>query len=533
MYFAFACPHCEKRLKVQNEAAGRKATCPYCRHSIVVPMPPEDAVQQSAVRKSSRADAPSRGASEEREERAHSEEYGSGGWSDRTDVGLIESGLMAVAITAVILFPLWLLRDFYVAKLFFERGWVPPVETFFLSWSIAILLLKWRKIRRQREAILLDLLPNDISEDIDEDSVGKFVDYIQELPLGPNESFLINRVLRGLEHFRVRKSNPEVASLLASQSEIDSNAVQSSYTLVNVFIWAIPILGFIGTVVGISAAVAGFSGSLDKASDIAVLKQSLNDVTAGLATAFDTTLLALLMSIVVMFPSSSLLKSEEDILNSTDEYCNENLLKRLNDGNEGTPKDSNGWATPGTLKKAINAAMAPHHAELRTWNEKLEAIGSKLTEEVVQGWGTINEEIGKQYQERAEQVQTVDAMAISFADTISRTADEIVKAHQQAAGTMRQSAESFQTYCTTLELSLNAMNDVLAKLGEKQVVVQAPRRRGWFFGRRVELPVEVPPVVVSQAPSPKLAGATSDEVAEVANEESAEVPTEVSSDGQA
>jgi hypothetical protein len=66
--------------------------------------------------------------------------------------------------------------------------------------------------------------------------------------------------------------------------------VQSSYTLSNVFIWAIPILGFIGTVIGIGQAVGAFSGSLDQAQDISLLKKSLNDVTGGLATAFDTTL---------------------------------------------------------------------------------------------------------------------------------------------------------------------------------------------------------------------------------------------------
>ena len=38
--------------------------------------------------------------------------------------------------------------------------------------------------------------------------------------------------------------------------------------------------------------------------------------------------------------------------------------------------------------------------------------------------------------------------------------------------------------CAALERGLAGLNDVLEKLGEKQVVVEAPaRRRGWFFGR--------------------------------------------------
>ena len=43
MYFTFPCPNCEKKLKVQEESVGRKAGCPYCKSSIVVPPPPSEA----------------------------------------------------------------------------------------------------------------------------------------------------------------------------------------------------------------------------------------------------------------------------------------------------------------------------------------------------------------------------------------------------------------------------------------------------------------------------------------------------------
>ena len=41
MYFTFDCPECQKQLKVPSDAAGRKARCPYCKHSLVVPESPE------------------------------------------------------------------------------------------------------------------------------------------------------------------------------------------------------------------------------------------------------------------------------------------------------------------------------------------------------------------------------------------------------------------------------------------------------------------------------------------------------------
>src|SRR5690606_22689154 len=75
--------------------------------------------------------------------------------------------------------------------------------------------------------------------------------------------------------------------------EVASANAQSSYALVRIIIWAIPILGFLGTVIGITLAIANISPQQ--------LEHSLPQVTAGLGVAFDTTAVALTQSIVLMF----------------------------------------------------------------------------------------------------------------------------------------------------------------------------------------------------------------------------------------
>ena len=65
------------------------------------------------------------------------------------------------------------------------------------------------------------------------------------------------------------------------------------------------------------------------AADIEVIKEQLANVTGGLSEAFDTTLISLIFSLCVMFPTSIMQKNEEDLLNKVDEYCNEYFLKRL------------------------------------------------------------------------------------------------------------------------------------------------------------------------------------------------------------
>ena len=482
MYFTFDCPECQKQLKVPSDAAGRKARCPYCKHSLVVPQSPEpgpNAEPSEAfpgitdINTRSMTDRTGSATSKKKPQQPPPK-ASTGGWSERTDVSILTSGGIGLGLAAgfiLLMIPLKM-AGFFLGVLFLERGWVPFALTFLFGWSVAILLLKWKKIKRQKDSMLLDLLPDELSEDITHESVGRFVDHVHELPVGPGESFLVNRVLRGLEHFRVRNSNPEVASVLTAQSDIDANAVQSSYAILNVFIWAIPILGFIGTVIGISAAVSG----IDTSGDITVLKESLSNVTGGLATAFDTTLIALVMSMFVMFPTSSLQKAEEDLLNSVDEYCNENLLKRLNDGREHL-EDGGEIPASGDVRQAINAAMAP-------WNEKLDAIGARLTAHVAQGWGAINREMLRQQQENAEQVRDIDALIVAVQKMLMQLAQKTEAVHQKAAGTMSQSAESLQGYCTALCQGLEGLNRVLADLGEKQITVQGPPRRGWFSRRK-------------------------------------------------
>ena len=102
----------------------------------------------------------------------------------------------------------------YFRDLFYDRGWVTVAETFLMFWSIAILVFKSVKLRRQRESMLFDLLPDSIGRDITVDNVGRFASGIRDLPVNPGSSFLVQRVLRGLEHFTVRRSASEVSTVL-------------------------------------------------------------------------------------------------------------------------------------------------------------------------------------------------------------------------------------------------------------------------------------------------------------------------------
>jgi biopolymer transport protein ExbB/TolQ len=247
-----------------------------------------------------------------------------------TEVGLAASGLAGLAATAlfyaIVVSPL---EGTYFGALFADRGWVPYVIALMAAWSAVILVMKYRLVNRQESAFTIDLLPTSVGERIELANVEAFIRHVDSQAESAPPSFLPLRLTRALQYFRARGSVREVVDQLGQQALSDSEAVDASYTLVRTFIWAIPILGFIGTVLGIGAAVSGFSESVAAAADLNLMKQSIGSVTTGLGVAFDTTLLALVMSILVMFPASWLQKTERSVLTRVDDYCEEHLIRRL------------------------------------------------------------------------------------------------------------------------------------------------------------------------------------------------------------
>lgn len=485
MYFQFPCEKCSKKLKVRDENVGKKVRCPYCHHTMLVKKP-ETPIIDTSVDVSGGSSASS-STSKPTSGSRNGKKSASSGWADGTEVSLSKSGMIAAIASIVFIVLMFPFRSYYLGELFLDRGWVPFALVFLMSWSATILILKYFKLAKQKDSMLFDTLPTDISEEISEKTVPKFIEHVKNLPVDPRESFLINRVLRGLEHFRVLKSSAEVSSRLQSQSEIDATAVDSSYTILKVFIWAIPILGFIGTVIGISAAVGGFSGGMDAAEDISALKDSLGSVTGGLSTAFDTTLVALVMSMLVMFPSSSMQKSEEDLLNWVDEYCNENLLKRLQES-EGGSSGGDEKDHRRLIQRTIDKAMANHHAELQTWIEKLEGIGNTLSQSVVKSWGKIDDKIRAQQEEQLNQVQQVIKQLETVEEKMtalqSAQTGQLEKMNGEASE-MAEAAEVLTQSFNGVQQGLTGLNTVLSDLGEKQVLIQqveAPRKRWGLFG---------------------------------------------------
>jgi biopolymer transport protein ExbB/TolQ len=218
-----------------------------------------------------------------------------------------------------------------VSDLFTERGWVPYVITLVSAWALLLLGGRLLRLRQEARSLERDLVVAGSDGRIGPGDALTAIAGLQDRAVGLESSFLVARLDRALRHFESRRKVVEVVEYLSSESSADEGRVDASYALVRVFVWVVPTLGFIGTVIGIGAAVGGFSETLEAASSLAGMKESIGLVTGGLGVAFDTTLLALVMSILIMFPASAVQRVEENFLGEVEDYCADHLVSCLRD----------------------------------------------------------------------------------------------------------------------------------------------------------------------------------------------------------
>ncbi|MCI0534628.1 MAG: MotA/TolQ/ExbB proton channel family protein [Verrucomicrobiales bacterium] len=201
--------------------------------------------------------------------------------------------------------------------------------TFFFFWAMSLLLLKRLKLKYQERALNLAAVPQHPDFVLNEASAKAVLERIHAHVDHPRHFILLNRIDRALSNLRNIGGLSDVSTILKGQAENDENQIASSYTLISGMVWAIPVLGFIGTVQGLSSAIGTFTKTLASAADLNAIKSNLQGVTGGLSTAFETTLVALVMALFIQLYLNSLQKRETDFLDECNDYCHQHVISKL------------------------------------------------------------------------------------------------------------------------------------------------------------------------------------------------------------
>jgi len=189
-----------------------------------------------------------------------------------------------------------------------------------MFWAFAIIVYKAVATYRQRKLLERELIP--ISEDMHilPEDTRALLRRIQTLPR-TLQSFLLPRSLTtALQRFAATGNIQDVSTSVREISESESERLESELSIIRYIAWAIPSIGFIGTVRGIGDALSQAHKAVEG---------DITGVTQSLGVAFNSTFIALVISIVLMFFIYQLQLMQERLVLDTEFYCDEHLIRHL------------------------------------------------------------------------------------------------------------------------------------------------------------------------------------------------------------
>lgn len=186
-----------------------------------------------------------------------------------------------------------------------------------MLWGSYLILERCIVILKDRYLFRVDLLEGSSGENGDLASV---LDALENLPDKVRETPLVRTLMASLRRFLITSDVQNTSDAIESSIEALAVKQESESSMIRYLIWAIPSIGFIGTVRGIGEALSQADQAL--AGDIA-------GMTDSLGVAFNSTLVALLLSIVLMFLLHQLQRLQDGLVVDTQEYCEAFLLNRI------------------------------------------------------------------------------------------------------------------------------------------------------------------------------------------------------------
>ena len=243
--------------------------------------------------------------------------------------GLPPRGLLlaaAAGAAALVVLALGLVIDGRSGAFWFGRG--SPVFAFpfsiqalmhiLFALGLAELFVRLRVARWEAAFLDQQLLPEDEETVLQVKDLGAIRRRVSALFDG-DSGFLPSLVDLAILRLQTSHSVDQAANVMNASLELFGQRVELRYQMVRYLVWVIPTIGFIGTVVGIAAALAFVDPD----------RMDLRTVTASLSVAFDTTVIALLWSAILVLAQHVAQKKEEMALNQAGHYCLTNLINRI------------------------------------------------------------------------------------------------------------------------------------------------------------------------------------------------------------
>jgi biopolymer transport protein ExbB/TolQ len=350
-------------------------------------------------------------------------------------------------LVLALLFPIGLM--IFDPTLMFERGWEQYVGTGIYFWAVITLSRELWRLWRNEQAFedspaLLKRVNAAMSPASARDG-----SQTSSTPFDDDDRILPQRI-RQLMSFSKETGNPSVTQFMEVNREssgLDQEHMAGRFTLTRYILYLLPVIGFIGTVEGISRALMNISRVLPMVKNLDGFLTNLTSVTSALQIAFDSTLLALFLSAALMLVQTLVFRRSEDLLARVDRWVVDHVLPRV--GNENPLAERLIAAIGPQLTEMGNRLALVMEPAIRSLHEQTERLGESLRAPVAQF---------------AKEMERLPQALISFkegADTIGR-----VGADLEAIGSASESLDRSVSALARIEALLVQASGSTAQLDE-------------------------------------------------------------------
>jgi biopolymer transport protein ExbB/TolQ len=307
---------------------------------------------------------------------------------------------------------------------------VEYAEVALFLWAMTALGGKAFALVRQRYALRRPPLPVWDGQPVSPDHAAALLSHWQAAPGWVRHSLVGTRARAALEFVHLRQSAVGLDAHLRRQADSDAETIEGGYALVRFIIWAIPILGFLGTVLGITEAIGKVTPEQ--------LAGSLSGVTSGLAIAFDTTAVALALSMVVMFASFAVERAEQGILAAVDDFAQRELVHRFH---------------------ALDAVTTQAVAAVRLSMDKVVQQIERLVQRQAEIWAASLQTLQARWQqaERLAYDRLTAALAEALQQTLVSHEQRLDRAAQNWQQALRAGLEPLPAVASSLERTRDAL----------------------------------------------------------------------------
>lgn len=337
----------------------------------------------------------------------------------------------------------------FVQRYFCEHP-LEYISTAMFFTGMAILLQKFRALKSERAA--LQLAAHAASESASEGSSDAEEANVNGEAILTDWCATNRRFSRTQVHVRIQdvlqymhgSGRTGLEEHLRYLAELASERLHQTFATVRTITWAIPILGFLGTVIGITMAIANVTPEQ--------LDTSLAEVTGGLSVAFDTTALALGMSIVLVFAAFAVERSEQQVQNDVEQFGIETLLPWFGEAARG--------ASDASENIGLNALQS------KIWGEQLTQLKSTWSELLQQHASSMQDVLGAEVKHtlklhRDHSADTRDA----YSEALQHSSHLVVQQTETLLATFEERIASWQEAMMVSSQNSVQQSEALHELG--------------------------------------------------------------------